>query len=99
MQPEEIKIKDKKFLFIKWENGKESLIKLTNLKRACPCAACKKEREEQGPNYIPIYSDVEVTVKSIKLAGSYAITISWEDGHSTGIYEFETLEKLAGQEK
>jgi DUF971 family protein len=27
--------------------------------------------------------------------GSYGITIKWSDGHSTGIYSFETLRALA----
>jgi DUF971 family protein len=34
-------------------------------------------------------------VASINQVGSYAISIAWKDGHSTGIYEYPFLKKLA----
>lgn len=98
MTPVQIQIRDKKYLHIKWDDNTESLIKLANLRRYCPCAVCNAEREEQGPDYIPIYNTVQVTIKDIKVIGYYALNIKWEDGHSTGIYEYERLKGL-GTEK
>lgn len=95
MFPSQIKIKDKKFLFIKWDDNSESLVKLANLRRNCPCAVCNSEREKQGKNYIPLFSDDEVTVKNVDIVGYYAIRLIWNDGHNTGIYDYERLKTLA----
>lgn len=99
MAPLQIKIRDRKFLQIKWDDRSESLIKLTNLRRACPCAFCNEERDHLGASYIPIYNDDQVTVMNIKIVGYYALNISWKDGHSTGIYEYERLRQLGDLSK
>ena len=36
----------------------------------------------------------DITPRVISSVGNYAITISWNDGHSTGIYSFECLRAL-----
>jgi len=98
MQPTKIKLIDKELLWIKWDDESESKIKLNNLRRLCPCATCLSERENRSRNYIPIYNPGQVKVKKIQPVGSYAIGITWEDGHSTGIYEFPFLHQLSDNE-
>jgi len=95
MFPDKIEIKEKKKLLIAWPDGTQSDIRLVNLRRACPCAICNADREAQGPDYIPLYSDAETTVSNIKVVGYYGINIQWKDGHNTGIYEFNHLKKLS----
>lgn len=95
MFPAQIKIKDRKFLYIKWNDNTECTIKLANLRRNCPCAVCNSERDKQGKSYIPLFNEDEVTVKDVKIIGYYAVGIVWNDGHNTGIYEFERLKTLA----
>ncbi len=97
-KPVKINLKDDKSLFIKWDDESETDISLTLLRRLCPCATCKTERELEGKNYFPIFNQSQVTIKSVNSVGSYAITISWKDGHSTGIYEYPYLRMLS-QEK
>jgi ATP-binding protein involved in chromosome partitioning len=36
----------------------------------------------------------DVAPRTITSVGNYAITINWNDGHSTGIYSFEYLRAL-----
>ncbi len=36
----------------------------------------------------------DITPRVISSVGNYAITISWSDGHSTGIYSFEYLRAI-----
>jgi ATP-binding protein involved in chromosome partitioning len=36
----------------------------------------------------------DVTPRAITSTGNYAITIDWNDGHSTGIYSFKHLRAL-----
>ena len=95
MRPVQIKIFDKKKLFIRWDNESESEIGLKKLRKLCPCATCLAERDKQSKTYIPILNDNQVKIVSINQVGSYAIGITWKDGHNTGIYEYAFLKKLA----
>jgi DUF971 family protein len=97
MMPLQIKVVDKKYLYIKWNDDKESSIKLVNLRRDCPCAVCEVEREQRGSKYIPIYSDEQLKIKNIQMVGNYAVGIDWTDKHNTGIYDFMLLKKMAIQ--
>ncbi len=95
MFPHQIKIVDKAYLYIKWDDNLETKIKLADLRYNCPCAVCLAERKEKSNSYIPIFSDEQITIQEIKLAGNYAINIVWKDFHNTGIYDFDYLRKLS----
>jgi len=95
MQPIKISIKDKKNLLIEWDDKSESLIPVRTLRYYCPCAECKKDREERSDSYIPIFGDDQITITNIEMIGNYAVKFSWEDGHNTGMYEYDYLVKLA----
>lgn len=95
MQPLKIKLLEGKFLWIEWDDKSESKISLKKLREMCPCATCLSEREKQSKSYIPILLGSQLTVANIEMVGSYAVQIKWEDGHSTGIYEFPFLKNLS----
>lgn len=95
MRPVQVKVVDKKKLFIKWDDETESEISLEKLRKFCPCATCLTEREKQSKTYIPILTENQVKITNINQVGSYAIGITWKDGHNTGIYEFPFLKNLA----
>jgi len=94
MQPLKIKLLENKFLWIQWADKSDSKILLKKLREMCPCATCLSAREKQSKSYIPILLGSQLTVSNIEMVGSYAIQIKWEDGHSTGIYEFPFLMNL-----
>ncbi len=94
MEPVQIKLLEKKKLYIKWNDDSESLIKLETLRKLCPCATCVTERERQSKTYIPILNKIQIEISGINQVGSYAVSITWKDGHNTGIYEFSYLKKL-----
>jgi DUF971 family protein len=87
-------------LALKWPDGGESFIPLESLRRYCPCAGCQGEVDilgqlHKGP-------DVAVTPEGFKLirfapVGTYAIQLTWGDGHSSGLYSFDYLKKIAAQ--
>lgn len=81
-------------LIIDWDNEETSSIKLANLRYGCPCAVCVEDKNKKGEGYIPLYNEKETTVASIERIGNYAIGITWKDGHNSGIYNFEYLNKL-----
>ncbi len=87
-------------LAIKWEDGSESYIPFEKLRRECPCATCKGEVDilgqlSKGPEqrlHAPAFE-----LAGIRRVGTYAIQLLWGDGHSTGIYSFDYLARLAGR--
>ena len=85
-------------LAIKWEDAGESFIPLEKLRRACPCAGCKGERDvmgtlHKGPEQ-PL-GPPSFQLKRIVKVGGYAIQPIWGDGHASGIFSFEYLRGLA----
>jgi DUF971 family protein len=101
MKPKKLQIVDKKELFIKWYDESESLIDLKYLRDECPCATCKGETilfRTIRPPSITVKNSSMYEVAGIKPVGGYAVQINWKDGHSTGIYTYEYLKKLASDE-
>jgi DUF971 family protein len=83
---------------VKWEDGTESYLGLEELRRHCPCASCKGETDIMGnvykaqPKPLPPQAFQLVRLGRV---GGYAIQPQWADGHSSGIYSFEYLRKIA----
>jgi DUF971 family protein len=94
MNPTRIKLAAQNKLIINWDDGSESAISLEILRRNCPCATCLTERERESKTFIPLLYKAQIEVQNISQVGNYAISISWKDGHNTGIYEYAYLKKL-----
>jgi DUF971 family protein len=87
-------------LAIKWDDGRESFIPLETLRRHCPCAGCQGETDIMGNLYKnPAQPLTPKAFELVKLArvGGYALQPVWADGHNTGLYSFEYLQRLAGE--
>lgn len=100
MSPKQIKVKDKNKLFIKWDDDSESEIGLKYLRDECPCAVCKGETVLMK-SYRPakkVTNPEMYKIIDIKIVGGYAIQITWKDLHNTGIYTYQHLKQLAGDE-
>ncbi|MDP2362833.1 MAG: DUF971 domain-containing protein [Ignavibacteria bacterium] len=95
MTPVKIKVVEKKELQIIWDDGSEDLLNLKQLRKLCPCATCLAERDKQSKMYIPLFAENQITVKSLNQVGNYAIQITWNDGHNTGIYEYHFLKRFS----
>lgn len=85
-------------LAIKWDDGRESYVKLEKLRRHCPCAGCKGEMDimgqlHKGPDQ-PLGSKAFHLVR-ITSVGGYAVQPFWGDGHSTGLFTFEQLRQMS----
>lgn len=94
MHPTSIKKINPAQLKITWDTAHESVFTLRELRDICPCAACQGEMVLLRA-YVPEPVDRTVPgryeLTGIQPVGSYAIQISWADGHSTGIYTWEHL--------
>ncbi len=89
-------------LAVKWDDGTESFIALEKLRRACPCAGCKGERDVMGNLYKR--PDRPLTPAAFQLlhvvnVGGYALQPVWADGHASGLYPFDYLKQVADTAK
>ncbi len=89
-------------LAIDWQDGHRSEFALGRLRRVCPCATCRKERDTP-PTSLRILnlpaSGVKIEVIDAELMGHYAINLKWSDGHDSGIYDYKFLRALDAETK
>src|SRR5262245_57188255 len=85
-------------LAVKWDDGAESFVSLESLRRHCPCAGCQGEKDIMGNLYKgpdrPL-TPAAFQLRSINQVGGYAIQPVWADGHSTGLFAYDYLRRLA----
>jgi DUF971 family protein len=100
MKPSDIQVIGDE-LAVRWENGGESFVKLEKLRRCCPCAGCKGEVDVMGHLYKnpdrPLSPQAFRLVR-IQNVGGYAVQPVWGDGHQTGLYSYDYLQKVAEAE-
>ena len=88
-------------LAIVWDDGREDYLSLENVRRNCPCANCRGERDLLGNVYRgpqrPL-TERSFQLVSHRAVGGYALQIRWADGHDDGIYSYETLRRM-GEEQ
>lgn len=81
---------------IQWSDGHRSEHSHKLLRQKCPCARCKAVLEDENPLRVLPSEDFfeNLKVVNIQPVGRYAIRLTWNDGHRTGIYPFELLRSL-----
>ncbi len=84
-------------LALSFADGQEAYLELGMLRRACPCAACQGEPDALGRVRRPkvVLGPDSAALKKFETVGGYAIQLFWGDGHSTGIYSYDYLRRLA----
>jgi DUF971 family protein len=80
-------------LELQWSHGTFRL-PYRFLRGRCPCASCVNE--VTGVRMVDV-EDVPLAVAptNIQFSGNYAIKISWNDRHDTGLFTWEYLELLS----
>ncbi|MFN8606545.1 MAG: DUF971 domain-containing protein [Vulcanimicrobiota bacterium] len=88
-------------LEIRWSNGQSTRHGMDFLRRQCPCASCRVERDKletpakgKGLTSLRVISSdtpavTQAQIQEVKPVGRYALTFVWNDGHSTGIYPYD----------
>ena len=98
VRPVKIRRDGDKLLFIEWSDGVNGSLTWDQLRRECPCANCREEREKPADPF-RILSDRELSAGAprpvaMTPVGHYAYKIVWNDGHDAGIYTIENLREL-----
>jgi DUF971 family protein len=81
-------------LAIAWNDGTESYLKQSDLRRLCPCAACAGEHDLLGRLMKPegrTLTAESYRVRQTAPVGGYALQLFWEDGHGDGLYLYTRL--------
>jgi DUF971 family protein len=92
-QPQQIDVRDAlRTLTITWADGHISRYPFWYLRGFCPCAVC------QGHGGALTFHGGDVgdgpKLNTIDDVGHYAINLTWDDGHKTGIYTLDGLRNL-----
>ena len=83
-------------LALSWDDGHAGMITLRTLRDNCPCAGCQGETiilKTYSPMPTPELPGKYKLVGANQV-GSYALGLSWADGHQTGIYTWESLRAM-----
>jgi DUF971 family protein len=86
-------------LAIDWADGIRTFVGFQKLRKSCPCASCREEREKPADPF-KLVSERELlagspTPSKMLPRGHYAYQIVWNDGHDAGIYTLELLRELS----
>lgn len=87
----------RRLLVIRWRDGHESPYPFDELRKVCPCADCRTAKSSPGGLQVltgPVVRRGEIRVVQMSPVGRYALSFTWSDGHSTGIYSFDFLRQL-----
>jgi DUF971 family protein len=76
-----------------WEDGLAATFSLGQLRRSCPCAACRNARDQGRPPWNG--DDATLRVTDAELVGAWGFRPTWQDGHGTGIFPWDRLRAWA----
>lgn len=97
-EPIDIKKSDDGGLEITWPDGEKVVYSAYDMRVNCPCALCVSEETGEkilDPKSIPL----DISIGAFARIGNYAVTVTFSDGHETGIYKYEKLRALQKKQK
>jgi Mrp family chromosome partitioning ATPase/DUF971 family protein len=90
-----VTLEDRK-LILQWQDETIQTAPFRDLRLSCRCALCVNELTgEKTLDEKTIKMDIAPT--EVFPLGNYALAISWNDGHSSGIYTYEMIKELSKQ--
>ncbi len=86
-------LQSEQVLEITWPEGTLNRLPYLQVRSECPCATCRNEwTGERMLDPASIRPDLKLT--GMENIGTYAVQFAWSDGHSSGIFTWETLRAL-----
>jgi DUF971 family protein len=82
-------------LEVSWPDGRVDRLPYHTIRSQCPCAGCRDEwTGERILDPKSIRPDLRLV--GMENIGTYAVQFAWNDGHSSGLYTWETLRSIGG---
>ena len=69
---------------------------LPTLRLNCPCAGCRTDRENDRECWPKPGSPIPLAISDAELVGAWALRITWNDNHATGVFPWELLRAWGG---
>ena len=89
-------IQTEQVLEVTWPDAQVDRFPYLFLRSECPCASCRDEWT--GERILRAESlSADLKLEGMEPIGTYAVQLAWSDGHSSGLFTWETLRQLAGQ--
>jgi DUF971 family protein len=83
-------------LELAWADDRVDRLPYRYLRGECPCATCRDEwTGDRILDPSTIRSDLKL--EGMEPIGSYAVRLVWNDGHSSGLFSWENLRRLADE--
>lgn len=76
-----------------WNDGRRGALSLVDVRLRCPCATCRHARQSGRESWPRPGSPQPLGVTGAELVGAFGLSITWNDGHSEGIYPFALLSR------
>jgi ATP-binding protein involved in chromosome partitioning len=79
---------------VQWPDGEIDTLANKDVRIACQCASCIHEYTgEQLLDPASVTSAIQAT--ETQVLGNYAVSIAWDDGHTSGIFTWNRLKQIA----
>ncbi len=85
-------------LEITWPDHRVDRFPYHTLRSECPCAGCRNEWT--GERILdPTSIRPDLKLEGMENIGTYAVQFAWNDGHSSGLFTWESLRNLGGVDR
>ncbi|MBI5150591.1 MAG: P-loop NTPase [Candidatus Omnitrophica bacterium] len=85
---------DQDYVTLTWSDGTQTRVANRDLRLSCGCALCVDERTGK-----PLLKEksirADIAPREITPLGNYAVGITWNDRHSSGIYPYKNIKEIA----
>jgi DUF971 family protein len=92
-EPVNIEVERAKGVTLTFVDGYVVSFDLVTLRQGCPCATCRGLRDQGEEVWPRPESPTPLRIEDAHLHGAWGLAITWNDGHSTGIFPFELLRR------
>jgi DUF971 family protein len=93
LEPSQIEVARDESVTVTFGDGYVARFDLLALRHGCPCATCRAQRDQGEAVWPRPGSPQPLRVEDARLHGAWGLAITWNDGHSTGIFPFELLRR------
>lgn len=91
MSPAGIDVERDRGVTVTWEDGHVSRFGLEELRVNCPCSQCRGLRQGGQEAWPGPGAPATLRIESAAQVGNWGLNLAWNDGHTTGIFTWETL--------
>jgi DUF971 family protein len=90
-EPVDVVVKRDEGLVIRFADDLVGELSLMEVRLMCPCATCRALRDNGEDVWPRPGSQLPLRIDDAQFHGAWGLNITWNDGHATGIYPFQSL--------